>query len=217
MSKAEIEVFAFAGALAVAAVVVGASTGNAAVAGALAVLSPVAVIVYQSFWTRRAAEASLAIVRETQRDRELAVQPVLIASTAVLAGNGSPVVQLQNIGRGPAIRVRIFWRVNTVPRYTSQVELHLGAGATLPAAYHPAPGIANTQEGPGLQLTGQRLANEVPAEVVGFHQPENFIAYCLDQLGNRLRFNLRTGEPPKVWPSNDEAPPPDWAGFLELQ
>lgn len=207
-------VLALAVALAIAGIVVGAKTNQTAVAGGLIALAPVLVIAYQSVQTRRAAAASRELVLEAQRDRDLALQPVLVASIAVLAGDSSPVVQLQNIGRGPAIRVRIFWRVNALPRYTRQVGLHLGAGVTLPAAYQPAPGIANIQEGPGLQLSG--LANEVPAEVVGLYEPDNFIAYCLDQLGNWLRFNLRTGEPPKVW-REDRERPPEWAGFREYQ
>lgn len=37
-------------------------------------------------------------------------------------------------------------------------------------------------------------------------------AYCLDQLGNARRFNLRTGDPPEI--SRHDAPPEEWAWVI---
>ena len=53
--------------------------------------------------------ATLKLVKEARRDRELAIQPILRLRHAV------PTMEVQNIGRGPALRVRLFtWRADTI-------------------------------------------------------------------------------------------------------
>jgi hypothetical protein len=131
------------------------------------------------------AEASAALVAETRADRELAVQPFLILTDNVNIGPGGPEVQLRNIGRGPAIRTRILWAHAGEVFWNAQAGLAIASGETYPPGYR-------------LVLTGRRGASSISPDIVGSSSPADRWVHCLDQLGNRLRFNLQTGAPPEV-------------------
>lgn len=213
-------VIAVAAALAVVAIVVGATTSNTAVAGALAVLSPVSVIAYQSVQTRLAVDASRAeadasrqLANEAQRDRELALQPFVTGKDN--SSQSRPQVSLRNIGRGPAIQLRVLLRRSGSIHWNSAAVL-LAASESLPPPVSSVPTPMDAFIAPAmLHFDRERDASGVRSYIVDETQPHDLAAYCLDQLGNWLRFNLRTGEPPKMWRPGD--PPPEWAGFRDYQ
>lgn len=191
---------ALAATLAVAAIVVGITTSNAAVAGALAVLAPVAVITYQSVQTRRAVdtghedvEASRQLAREAREDRKLAVRPFVALGDcgATYELGGTPTVQLRNIGAGPAIRVRVVQWCSDAVHWSA--EGLLAAGEMVPPAVFNDLG---TELLPLIRLDSQQAHQLVDEAIVSPKDKQDLAAYCLDQLGNPLRFNLRTGEPP---------------------
>ncbi len=157
------------------------------VAGGLALVTAVmaAAKVWLGWQTRAAvkvsekeAEATVALGSEARRDRELAIQPVLIL------GRQGPSIEIKNIGRGPALRARIFlWRKDVL--YWSQ-----GYGFAV---------AAGAIELVTLGGNSSRLGTPDMSNISGEYSPdEDFWAYRLDQLGNALRFNLRTGGPPLV-------------------
>ncbi len=127
------------------------------------------------------ATATLALVEETRRDRELGVQPILRAISSGSNDYG-PSVVLENIGSGPALRTVVFiW---------AQGALHWSTDANI--------AIAAGEHGPGMGLTGQvgAAARSVKGVLGSERTDQDQWAYCIDQLGNMLAFNLRTGEPP---------------------
>ena len=199
-------VLGLAVALAIAGIVVGAKTNQTAIAGGLIALAPVLVIAFQSVQTRRAVDAAHAdvvasrqLAVEAQRDRELAVQPFITGRNARSDERGQW-VSLDNIGHGPAIQLRVLYRVQGAVHWNSG-SLLLGAGESRPSSA--------LQE--LLLLDRQLGASAVSDSIVS--EPAPLMAYCRDQLGNWLRFNLRTGDAPEMWHAND--PSPEWAGFSE--
>jgi hypothetical protein len=144
------------------------------------------------------ADATLALVGEARRDRELAVQPVLVA-VRIERADATPVLQIRNIGPGPAVGIRVLHRTGGEVFWTARL-FHLSSGETYPsdAALFP--------------LQERRGAAWVQAAFVGEQPPEDICAYCVDQLGNALRFRLRTGEPTQVW--RPGTTPPLWAAVL---
>jgi len=151
------------------------------------------------------ADATLALVSEARRDRELAVQPVLVIAAERPDerpddGSLSPAVQLRNIGRGPAIRTRVFRWAEGALFWNSGPGFALAAGDTFPP---PPPATATGAA--ALLLDRQRGAAGV-SDIPG-GPADGLLAFCLDQLGNALQFNLRTGDPPQVSrPSDTQRP-----------
>ena len=148
---------------------------------------------------KQEADATLALVSSAGRDRDLAVQPVLVL-TGEQASSSTPRhgVQLRNIGRGPAIRTRVFlW---------GEGNLYWNSGPGLPVAASEAlPRTALDAPAHSIPLDRERGAKGV-TDIPGAERPmanEDLWAYCLDQLGNALKFNLRTGDPPEVSRSSD--------------
>ena len=202
-----------------AGIAVGLATTNTAVAIGLVTLAPVAAFIYQAIRTgeavaaaNRETEASAAMVRETQRDRELAVQPVIASpsNTSDVPGHppGTRGVTLRNVGPGPAVGFRVvMWDSGDV-RWSTDLAL-LPAGEYYPT---PHPGVS----GPSgwLPLTGHEGAGAVEPSLV--RPEEGLCFYCLDQVGNGLRYPLRTSEPPAIWHRGQpDARRPPWAGALE--
>jgi hypothetical protein len=182
---------------------VAATTGNAALGAGLVALATMAVILYQSVQTRRAvevgareAEASVAMLEEARRDRELAVRPFLDLTVHITTDNLPPVVYagVRNVVNGPAINVRVLRRLVGEVLWNDEFILR-------PGEVHP------TLEGSGIPLTNRRGFREVDPALVGERPPDDLIAYCQDLLGNGLRFRLRTGEPPEEWRRGEAQPP----------
>ena len=159
---------------------------------------------------QKEASATVQLGEEARRDRELAVQPVIVLlDSSPNPGAGKPGIQLANVGRGPAISLRVLqWHSGEVfwSRFRS-----LAAGQTLPSPLvrELSPGTASEW----FYLTERRGAASVELSFADPEPPGDLIAYCLDQLGNGLRFRLRTGDPPERWrPGADPEPP--WATAL---
>ncbi len=150
------------------------------------------------------AEATVALGTEARRDRDLAVQPVLVLIEEQASGTPTyHAVRLRNIGRGPAIRTRVFRWAGGALFWNSGPGFPLAAGETHPPV--PTPGAPS----PALHLDSQRGASGVK-DIPGGERPtadQNLLAICLDQVGNALYFNLRTGDPPVLSrPSDPERP-----------
>lgn len=215
VSKTEKLILISAAALVAVGIIVGSATGESALAGGLIAMAPVLVVGYQSVQTRRAvdaaredAAASRQLAVEAQRDRELAVQPFVTAGDRASSGASGPGVSLRNIGRGPAIQLRVLqWHAGAV--YWNPTAILLASGEWLPDTRNPL------SDHPLLQLSKQRGATGVSDYIVSAGSPHDLVAFCLDQLGNRLRFNLRTGDPPAIWRASD--PPPEWADSLSYR
>lgn len=158
------------------------------------------------------ADATLALVAEARTDRELEVQPLLTlgAEQAVMplrpGETNVPWLQVRNVGRGPALTVRIV-------QYLSG-EMFWSEGRFLIPAGEQFPPASPTLNGgrPMLPLSDHRGISSVDPNFVG-SDPDNIVAYCRDQLGNGLRFAVRTGEPPEVWHRGEPAKP--WSAALE--
>jgi hypothetical protein len=146
------------------------------------------------------ADATVALVNEARRDRELAVQPVLLIEQSGDLDNGIPILQLRNIGRGPAIGVRAVQR-NAGEVFWNVEPFHIASDASYPA------------RGGCFSLEGRRGAGSVEPALVGEAHTDDLYAYCFDQLGNSLRFRLRRSDPPTVWRPGE--PRPDWAAALD--
>ena len=152
------------------------------------------------------ADASLALVQETRRDRELEIQPVLVLADERKASGQMLSVRIRNVGRGPAMQLRVFERQGNAMYWNSGPGITVGPGETEPT---------NALDGTPtfLGLTSDHGAVGVSSFVLG-PKPNAAVAYCIDQLGNRLRFDLDAGGPPDMWPR--EAEPPKWADAWDL-
>lgn len=135
-------------------------------------------------------------------DRELGVQPFLLRDG--YSDSTPPGVILRNIGRGPAVNVRVFHLRNGVT-YWNATGIAIAAGERAPVQ-------VSMVGADFLLLEQQARPGRIPDAVVG--APENLVAYTVDQLGNELRFNLRTAEPPKVRRRGRRATP--WSGAWKL-
>ncbi|MGH7685606.1 MAG: hypothetical protein ACREN2_02145 [Candidatus Dormibacteria bacterium] len=149
------------------------------------------------------ADASLLLVEETRKDREMEVRPVLTlgnkSGTVPFGSGGSvPGLRLRNIGRGPALTVRVVQYLSGEV-FWSEGLFQIPAGEDYP---HETPA---TGPEPLLPLTDRRGFGVVEPSLFG-SDPDNVAFYCRDQLGNGLRFRPRTGEPPDVWRRGDTAP-----------
>jgi hypothetical protein len=161
------------------------------------------------------ATATNRLAREMTEDRELSVRPVLVCIEASLGtttrADGvsykAPAVIIRNIGRGPAINVVIWGRY--------QGKSFAAYGITVATGeIHPSPNVSTvpaTLSTRSLNYVANSAEDADPAgAVVGEADDANLFAYCGDQLGTRLRFNLRRSiEPPEVWRRGEPAPP--WA------
>jgi hypothetical protein len=103
-------------------------------------------------------------------------------------------VQLRNIGRGPAIRARILWAHAGEVFWNAEAGLAIASDERYPVDHR-------------LLLTGRRGASDISSDIVDSSSPSDRWVHCLDQLGNRLRFNLQTGSPPEVVRRGDTAMP----------
>ncbi len=218
MNKLEVGFGMTASALVISGVVVGFVTQNVAGAAGLVAAGTALVIFYQSYETRKAAEATKAdalastrMLAEVQRDRELGVQPVVVLLDDTTTETETPGVQVTNVGSGPAIGLRI-------------VQLHAGemfwsppqtvaAGYTLPPELEIDTGLRTFRRWETLDGGRQGVASVDPS-FAQIEKPNDLIAYCIDMLGNCLRFRLRLGEPPTVWHPATEPEPP-WATALK--
>jgi hypothetical protein len=158
----------------------------------LAVVTAIMAIatVYLGIQTRQSitvsqseANATLDLVKETRRDRELGIQPVIVLLRE------APYGQVKNIGRGPALKTRIFLFRGDALYWTKRF-----------AASADSKPIDFQFETPRPQLNPQHMPRSAAPS-------ENLWAYCVDQLGNALRFDLRSGDPPAISrPTDDDRP-----------
>jgi hypothetical protein len=200
----------------VAGIVVGFVAQNPAGAAGLVAAGTALVIFYQSYQTRKAADATKAdadasakMLTEVQHDRELGVRPVIVLINSV-ADNGTLGVQVENVGRGPAIGLRIVqWHAGEV--FWSQPAT-VAPGSTLPAGLETVYLMGTAIQ--WTTLEGHLGAASVDPDLAQRDHPNDLIGYCIDLLGNGLRFRLRVGEPPTVWRPTTEAEPP-WATALK--
>jgi hypothetical protein len=219
--------------LAVGGVMLGWLSHDAVVGAGLIALATMVVILYQSLQTRLAADetrraaqatkadadASVKMLDEVRKDRELNAQPVVILLRSIPnTGKGTAGVQVENVGRGPAIGLRVVQLVGGELLWSEPTTL--AAGRTLPSdvevLVREMGGIIRTGETNWLHLGGEdrrRGIASVDASFAEPEQPNDLIAYCKDQLGNGLRFRLRIGEPPLTWHPSTE-PEQDWATAL---
>jgi hypothetical protein len=220
MSAQEWILAAVASALAVVGIVVGALSGSTVFAAGLIALATMLVILYQSVQTRRAvdaakadADASMRMIREVQRDRELGVQPVIVLLNASPnIGNGLPGVQIENVGRGSAIGLRLVqWHSGEL--FWSGAARTLAPGKSLPSPLEEGD-VPLGRHSNWLTLHERRGAASVDASFAQPDPPNDLIAYCVDQLGNGLRFRLGAPEVPTIWRQATE-PEPDWATALK--
>ena len=172
--------------MAIATVVLGAKT-----AASVKVAKELVVVAKQE------ADATLELARGAREDRELAVQPVLV--TLYSGDDGAkPEVVVRNIGRGAAIRTRVLqWKAGEL-FWTPGSGVPIAAGETYPRQADPMV-LANY-----WSFHGRRGAASVPDIPGSDKDGEDLWAYSLDQLGNALKFNLRTGDPPELSRREDD-------------
>jgi hypothetical protein len=146
--------------------------------------------------SKRDADASIAMGKEMRADRELAVQPFLVLTSGL--GNQVDSVNLGNIGRGPALIIMLFTTNLGVVHWRQHEFAALREGTA-------------TDPDQPIRLTGQIGVGhqDAPRAYIELDGKTRTVAYCCDQLGNYLRFDLRTGEPPDVWRRGEEPKP--WA------
>ena len=136
----------------------------------------------------------------------VALAPVVMVSEA-------PAVQVQNVGRGPAIGLRIVkWHAGEI--FWSE-PVTIAPGQTVPAQLERDSGVGLGMVRQWLYLgEGHEGFTAVDPRLAQRDKPNDLVAYCLDLLGNGLRFRLRVGEPPTVWHPASEVEPP-WAPALK--
>jgi hypothetical protein len=128
---------------------------------------------------KKEAEATIALADGALRDRELAVQPVLTyldghIQKVTPEGGPIPVVFLRNIGRGPAIRTRVFqW---------SAGEWFWNGGVGVPTigVDEACPPQVNLDGHKYMPLTSRRGAEAVHNIPGSGKATEDLWAYCLD-------------------------------------
>jgi hypothetical protein len=156
------------------------------------------------------AEATRALAEETNRDRALAVIPLLVLVDEPPTGiREEPwvAVRIRNVGNGSALNV-VVWMLAA-----GEVLRSAGrAGTGFNGALHLAPGdLFETGPTQNMRYVGKERGYLDPGPaVVGNEPAANLAAYCGDSFGNRYRFNLRTSDPPEVWERGADAP--SWAG-----
>jgi hypothetical protein len=158
----------------------------------------------------RQAEATRALAEETNRDRALAVIPLLVLLDEPPIGiREEPwiAVRVRNVGNGSALNF-VVWMLSAGDVFRST-----GSAATgFNGALHLAPGdLFETGLTQNMLYVGKEHGHLDPGPaVVGNEPAANLAAYCGDSFGNRYRFNLRTSDPPEVWERGADAP--SWAG-----
>jgi hypothetical protein len=199
-----------------------AALGHATLGATVVAFATMAAILYQSILTRRSVdiagaetEASVKMLGEVQQDRDLSVQPFIAIGpgpspiTTDVAGSGKPGVRLRNVGRGPAIGLRVMqWHAGQI--FWSEGLVTVPSGDHLP--YVP-PTQGNEPSSHLMLSGGGEGASQVDPSFVQREKPNDLCVYCLDQLGNGLRFRVRTSEPPETWHRGDPEPP--WAPALK--
>lgn len=154
------------------------------------------------------ADATVDLVKEARIDRELEVQPVIVGETygpiTVAEGQIAPALQVRNIGRGPALTVRVLKNLDGEVFWSEGLFAIPPGGQTFPP-YSPA------NPAQIFPLTGQASPTAVEPSLI--LAAEDVVVYCRDQLGNGLRFNVRAGKPPELWPRGKAAP--RWSAALE--
>jgi hypothetical protein len=156
------------------------------------------------------AEAAHALMEELRQKAALATMPVLVLLDEPPVGiRDQPwaAVRVRNVGNGSALHFIVWMRVAGRIYHSGGAEakgfsqgLHLAVGDT----FEPGP-FQN------MLYVGQQHGYLDPGPaVVGEDACANLMAFCGDAMGNRYRFNLRTGDPAAVWDRGEDAP--SWAG-----
>lgn len=181
---------------------------------ALATVALATLTAYLAFGNRKLLQASTAATKAAQEEAaltreamQLEWRPILTCFPWKILGQPSPVpveVRLvKNVGRGPALNVRLLSRVNTDPRAPWSVSAPFGLGA----------GEA-TSDLEWEEIVSQlNDAARPPNEVWG--GPDVYDAlFCQDQAGVLYRFKVP--EPiPDIWPRNGPKEP--WVEWLSTR
>ncbi len=156
------------------------------------------------------ADAARGLMEQLRQEAAVATMPVLVLLDEPPIGiRDQPwaAVRVRNVGNGSALNFVVWMRVAGHLYHSAGAEakgfsqdLHLAVGDT----FEPGPfqnmlfvGDAHGYLDPGFA-------------VVGDDPSENLMAYCGDAVGNRFRYNLRTGDPADFWERGTDAP--SWAG-----
>jgi hypothetical protein len=154
--------------------------------------------------------AAKELVEQVRREAAVATMPMLVLLDEPPLGiRDQPwaAVRVRNVGNGSALNFVVWMRVGGHLYHSAGAEakgfsqdLHLAVGDT----FEPGPlqNMLHVGEAHGYLDPGDAVVGEEPSA--------NLMAYCGDAVGNRQRFNLRTGDPPEVWERGADAPP--WAG-----
>ncbi len=158
----------------------------------------------------RQGEATRSLAEETNRDRALAVIPLLVLLDEPPIGiREEPwiAVRVRNVGNGSALNF-VVWMLAAGDVFRSAGS----AGTGFNGALHLAPGdLFETGPAQNMLYVGKEHGYLDPGPaVVGNGPTANLAAYCGDSFGNRYRFKLRTGDPPEIWERGADAP--SWAG-----
>ena len=157
--------------------------------------------------TARQSTATKRLAEEMTEDRELSVRPLLVcifSGRSEVRDDGAtymaPAVVLRNIGSGPAINVVVWARFESKIFQAHGFSLAVGEvrpnpeATTAPAEILTLVAMSNHEDDPGEVLAGDAMDADL-------------IVYCGDQLGSRLRFNLRRSvDPPIVWRRHEDHP-----------
>src|SRR3984957_8322768 len=145
------------------------------------------------------AEAARGMMEQLRQEAAVATMPVLVLLDEPPIGiRDQPwaAVRVRNVGNGSALNFVVWMRLAGHLYHSAGAEakgfsqdLHLAVGDT----FEPGPfqnmlfvGDAHGYLDPG-------------AAVVGDDPAANLVAYCGDAVGNRFRYNLRTGDPADFW------------------
>jgi hypothetical protein len=156
------------------------------------------------------ADAARGLMEQLREEAAMATMPVLVLLDEPPIGiRDQPwaAVRVRNVGNGSALNFVVWMRVAGHLYHSAGAEakglsqdLHLAVGDT----FEPGPfqnmlfvGDAHGYLDPGVA-------------VVGDDSSANLMAYCGDAVGNRFRYNLRTGDPADFWERGADAPA--WAG-----
>jgi hypothetical protein len=156
------------------------------------------------------ADAARGMMEQLRQEAAVATMPVLVLLDEPPIGiRDQPwaAVRVRNVGNGSALNFVVWMRLAGHLYHSAGAEakgfsqdLHLAVGDT----FEPGPfqnmlfvGDAHGYLDPG-------------AAVVGDDPAANLVAYCGDAVGNRFRYNLRTGDPADFWERGADAP--SWAG-----
>jgi len=135
------------------------------------------------------ADATLALVLETRRNRELEMQPVVVrvtaASVVIEPGRTVPGVRLQNVGRGAAVGARGVQQIGGDVFWTGSALHARQRGNSADESVSPV-------DVPPLILSGSCGAASVEPSLVSLGE---ICVFCFDQLGNGLKLCILGGQP----------------------